>query len=68
MTIKIESEVLRGMAGEVTYHTMPCPFNEKGIGGIPAMVGSVQCQMCGHYGGLTESSDCVVCNRQYEGL
>lgn len=62
MTIKIESEVLRGMAGEMTYHTMLCPFNVIGIGGSLAKVGSTQCQMCQHYGGVTDDSESVVCN------
>lgn len=64
MTIQIESEIIRGMAGEVKYHTKPCPYGVKGIGNTPAMVGSSQCQMCHHYEGLTEDSSSVVCNHK----
>ncbi len=62
MTIQIESEIIKGMAGEVKYHTKPCPHNVVGIGNLPAMVGSTQCQICQHFGGITEASQCVLCN------
>ena len=62
MTIQIESEIIRGMAGEVKYHTKPCPYGVKGIGNLPNMVGSTQCQMCQHYGDTTSDSLYVVCN------
>lgn len=67
MTIQIESEIIRGMAGEVRYYTKPCPHGEKGIGNAIAMVGSSQCQMCQHYGGVEKVSDLVenvVCNHK----
>lgn len=67
MTIQVESEIIRGMAGEVRYHTKPCPHSEKGIGNAIAMVGSSQCMMCRHYGGTEKVSDLVenvVCNHK----
>ena len=62
MTIQIESEIIRGMAGEVKYHTKPCPYGVKGIGNLPNMVGSTQCQMCQHFGSITEAPQYVLCN------
>lgn len=61
-SIKVEKEVIRGMAGPVTYFTKPCPYGEKPMSydGKSAMVGSVQCKMCQHHGGQTEES--VKCN------
>lgn len=67
MNIQIESEIIRGMAGEVKYHTKPCPYGEKGIGNVSCMVGSTQCQMCQHYGGIEKVSnhvENVVCNHK----
>ena len=60
MTIQIESEIIRGMAGEVKYHTKPCPYGVKGIGNLPNMVGSTQCQMCQHFGDIDDNK--VTCN------
>lgn len=64
MIIQIESKIIKGMAGEVKYHTKPCPHNIAGIGGLPAMVGSTQCQMCQHFGGITEAAQCILCNHE----
>ena len=64
MIIQIECEIIRGMAGEVRYCTKPCPHKVIGVGNIPAMVGSTECKMCQHHGGITEASDCVICNHE----
>lgn len=64
MIIQIESEVIRGMAGEVRYCTKPCPHGLIGIGKVLAMVGSTECKMCPHYEGITEASNCVICNHE----
>ena len=42
------------MAGPVTYHTKDCPNGVKGFGGVVSKVGSTNCQMCQHYGGIVE--------------
>lgn len=60
MTIQIESEIIKGMAGEVKYHTKPCPYSVSGVGNVPAMVGSTQCMMCQYYGGTDDNE--VTCN------
>lgn len=44
------------MAGEVKYHTSPCPFGEK------HKVGSVGCQLCKHHGKC--ENDIVECNHE----
>ena len=70
MYIGIESEIIKGMAGEVKYHTRPCPNGENGMGNVIAKVGSVACQMCRHFGGIEEHrtdggeivAECVICN------
>ena len=64
MTIQIESEIIRGMAGEVKYHTKPCPHDLLGFYSAKIMVGSTQCQLCQHYGGTTSDSLYVVCNHK----
>ena len=65
--IQIESEVIRGMAGEVVYQTKPCPYNERErftVANKPAMVGSVSCKLCQFHGGIIEASNCVICNHE----
>ena len=52
------------MAGEVKYCTKPCPYKTIGVGNIPAMVGSTECKMCQYHGGITEASNCVICNHE----
>ena len=65
MEIKIESETIRGMAGEVIYHTKPCPHEEREkftADNKIAMVGSTSCKLCSYHGGIDENSNCVICN------
>lgn len=46
--IKIETQVISGMAGPVTYQTKPCPK------GFDSKVGSVNCQLCKNFGGIVD--------------
>lgn len=61
MTIQIETESIRTMAGEVKYQTKSCPYYAKDIRNTPVMVGSSMCQLCKYHGGM-EGSENIVCN------
>ena len=63
MKIKVESEVICGMAGPVTYFTKQCPYGEKSLFGGVSAVGSTACKMCRHYAGQVDDGN-ILCNHE----
>ncbi len=72
MKIAVTKEIVQTMAGEVCFHTTPCPHGERGFAGGQdvARVGSVACQMCKNFDKVEEqtnigsdvASESVICN------